>query len=118
MDTFHHKPPLSKEVFEAIKPIYEELSRDDLLNRCLEDYSQNSNESFNATVWNLAPKSYSSGKKVSNIATANAKRIKHSELSLTDAAKEARSNLKASRKENEEEYLNMQGQFCSPGIAD
>lgn len=28
-----------------------------------------SNESFNATVWNLAPKSYSSGKKVLNIAT-------------------------------------------------
>jgi len=28
-----------------------------------------SNESFNAIVWNLAPKSYSSGKKVLNIAT-------------------------------------------------
>ncbi|XP_039307368.1 uncharacterized protein LOC120358202 [Solenopsis invicta] len=67
--TYHHKPPLPKEIFEAIKPIYEELSRDDLLNRCLGGYTQNSNESFNAAVWNLAPKSYSSGKKVLCAAT-------------------------------------------------
>ncbi|CAK9817903.1 hypothetical protein ANTQUA_LOCUS9594 [Anthophora quadrimaculata] len=42
----------------------------------------------------------------------------NSELSLTDAAKEARFSLKASRKENEEEYLNMEGQVYGPGIAD
>ncbi|CAK9817988.1 hypothetical protein ANTPLA_LOCUS9582 [Anthophora plagiata] len=102
------------------------MSRDELLNRCLGGYTQNSNESLNATIWNLAPKSYSSGKKVLNIATdianfcleVDAKRIKHSELSLTDAAKEARSRLKSSRKENEEEYLNMEGQLYCPGIAD
>jgi len=69
LDDFYHKAPLPKEVFKAIKPIYEELSQDELLNRCLGDYTQNSNESFNATVWNLAQKSYSSGKKVLNIAT-------------------------------------------------
>jgi len=68
LDDFHHKAPLPKEVFKAIKPIYEELSQDELLNRCLGGYTQNSNESFNATVWNLAPKSYSSRKKVLNIA--------------------------------------------------
>lgn len=153
LDTFYHKPPLPEEVFEAIKPIYEELSRDELLNRCLGGYTQNSNESFNATVWNLAPKSYSTGKKVLNIATdiavcnfndglsnilqimkvleidvgvqsynfcleADAKRVKHAERSLTDAAKEARSNIKSSRKENEEENLNIEGQLYGPGIAD
>lgn len=153
LDTFHHKPLLSKEVFKAIKPINEELSRDELLNRCLGGYTQNSNESFNATVWNLAPKSYSSGKKILNIATdiavcnfndgltnilrivkalemdigvqshnfcleADAKRINHAELSLTDATKEARSTLRSSRKENEEEYLNIEGQLYCPGIAD
>ena len=32
-------------------------------------FTQNSNESFNAAVWNLAPKAYSSGKNVVNIAT-------------------------------------------------
>lgn len=153
MDTFHHNPPLPEEVFVAIKPIYEELSRDELLNRCLGGYTQNSNESFNATVWNLAPKSYSSGKKVLNIATdiavcnfndglsnilrimkvlemdvgvqsynfcreADAKRVAHAERSLTDEAKEARSNTKSFRKEEEEENLNIEGQLYGPGIAD
>ena len=69
MSDYHHKPPLSQEVFKAIKPVYDDLSRDELLNRCLEGFTQNSNESFNAVVWNLAPKAYSSGKKVLNIAT-------------------------------------------------
>ncbi|GBP47585.1 hypothetical protein EVAR_40141_1 [Eumeta japonica] len=69
---------------------------------------------FNATVWNLAPKSYSSGKRVLNIATD----IAHAERALTDAAKEARSNIKSSRKDNEEENLNIEEQLYGPGIAD
>ena len=69
MDAYHYKPPLSKEVFEAIRPIYEELSGDELLNRCLGGYMPNSNETFNATVWNLAPKFYASGEKVLDVAT-------------------------------------------------
>jgi len=109
--------------------------------------------SFNATVWNLAPESYSSGKKVLNIATdiaacnfndgltivlqimkvlemeiglqsynfclqSDAKRINHAEQSLTDAAKEERSSIKLSRKQNEEKNLNVEGQLYGPGIAD
>ncbi|KYN06232.1 hypothetical protein ALC62_02824, partial [Cyphomyrmex costatus] len=61
---YKHKPPLSQEVFKAISPIYEQLSTDELLTRCLGGYTQNSNESFNATVWFMAPKSTSSGKHV------------------------------------------------------
>ena len=153
LDSFRHKTPMKIEVFEAIKPIYEELSQDELLNRCLGGYTQNSNESFNATVWNLAPKSYSSGKKILDIATdiavcnfndgfinilrimkslemdigvqsynfcmeTNATRIKESERSLSDAAREARSTIRASRKENEDAYLNVEGQLYGPGIAD
>jgi len=38
--------------------------------------------------------------------------------SLSDAAKEARSSLKSSRKENEDEFLNLEGQLYGPGIAD
>ncbi|GBP60092.1 hypothetical protein EVAR_31353_1 [Eumeta japonica] len=49
---------------------------------------------------------------------ADAKRVKHAERSLTDAAKEARSNIKSSRKDNEEENLNIEGQLYGPGIAD
>lgn len=153
LDTFHHNPQISKDVFKAIKPIYEELSRDELLNRCLGGYTQNNNESFNATVWSLAPKSYSSGKKVLDIAVSiavcwfndgmksilqimkvlkmdlgvqsynfclesDAKRVKYAEQSLTDAAKKARSSLKSSRKENEDNNLNLEGQLYGPGIAD
>lgn len=42
----------------------------------------------------------------------------HAERSFTDAAKEARFNIKSSRKENEEENINIEGQLCGPGIAD
>lgn len=124
-----------------------------MLNRCLGGYTQNNNESFNAAVWNFAPKSYSSGKKVLNVATdiavctfndgltnilrimqalemdigyqaynfcleAHATRIKHAERSLTDAAKEARTGIKSTRKQNEEEYLSEEGMLYGPGIAD
>lgn len=47
---------------------YEELSSDDLLTRCLGEYTQNSNKNFNALVWSMAPKSISSGKTVLDIA--------------------------------------------------
>jgi len=103
-------------------------------------------------VWNFAPKSYSSGKKVLDIAVniavcnfndgltsilrimkvlqmdivqsynfyleTDTKRIEHAELSLIDAAKEARSSIKSSRKENEEKYLNVEGELYGPGIVD
>ncbi|GBP88132.1 hypothetical protein EVAR_65539_1 [Eumeta japonica] len=42
---------------------------------------------------------------------ADAKQVKHAERALTDAAKEARSNIKSSRKDNEEENLNIEGQL-------
>jgi len=42
----------------------------------------------------------------------------YQERSLTDAAKEARSSIKASRKENEEKFSNLEGQLYGAGIAD
>lgn len=62
--SYTHKPPLSQEVFKAISPIYKELTSDELLTRCIGGFTQNSNESFNAIVWSMAPKSTSSGKQV------------------------------------------------------
>jgi len=32
-------------------PIYEELSKEEFLTRCLDGHTQNSNESFNSTIW-------------------------------------------------------------------
>lgn len=59
---------MPNEVFEGIKPIYKELSSNELLTRCLGGFTQNSNESFNAMVWSMAPKAVSSGKIVLDIA--------------------------------------------------
>ena len=63
-----HPPPLHPDVQEHIRPIYEDLSREDLLQRCLGGHTQNANESFNSTVWLLAPKHLHSGYKVIEVA--------------------------------------------------
>lgn len=64
LEEYSHKPALPIEVFEAVKKIYEDLSAEDLLSRCLGAYTQNSNESFNSVVWTIAPKTISSGKRI------------------------------------------------------
>lgn len=66
--TFEHPPPLHKDVQKHILPIYEDLSRDDLLERCIGGFTQNANESFNGTVWRLAPKHLNCGSKIIEIA--------------------------------------------------
>ncbi|EFN63363.1 hypothetical protein EAG_10581, partial [Camponotus floridanus] len=65
---YKHDTAMSMEVFEAVKPVYEELSKDELLTRCLGGFAQNSNKSFNALVWSMAPKNISNGKTVLDIA--------------------------------------------------
>ena len=65
---FDHPPPLHIDVQKHVLPIYEDLSCDDLLERCLGGYTQNANESFNATVWRLAPKHLNCGTKIIQIA--------------------------------------------------
>lgn len=69
IDVYTHKPAIGNDVFNAVKPVYEELSREDLLTRCLGGYTQNSNESYNAALWSIAPKTIHSGKKVVDIAS-------------------------------------------------
>ncbi|XP_018360243.1 PREDICTED: uncharacterized protein LOC108759359 [Trachymyrmex cornetzi] len=134
------------QVFEAIEPIYEELSRDELLIRCLGGFTQNSNESFNSIVWSMAPKTISSGKTVLDTAVylatlsfndgfsaimkvmeqldiviglncynfcceADAERVKQSERSLTEEAKEARRELTSTRKDEDEDNLHLESQL-------
>lgn len=55
-------------VAEVIKPIYKDLSRDDLLERCLGAFDQNNNESLNNVIWKFAPKSSFSGTSIVKIA--------------------------------------------------
>lgn len=69
LNTFKHKPPLSDNVIKVIKPIYEELSSKNLLQRCLGAETQNSNESLNSMIWTFAPKHIHCGTKTVQIAT-------------------------------------------------
>ena len=50
-------PGLSRDVIEAVKPIYHDLSKDNILSKCLHGITQNPNESFNSTIWERVPKS-------------------------------------------------------------
>lgn len=68
LDEFTHKPALPPEVQKAIKPVYEDLCRDELLQRCLGGYHQNSNESLNQKIWKIAPKHMYSGVETVDIA--------------------------------------------------
>lgn len=66
--SYKHPSPLHPDVEKNILSIFKDLSKDELLNKCLGGYTQNANESFNATVWRLAPKHLHSGAKIVNIA--------------------------------------------------
>lgn len=63
-EDFQHPAPLHPEIQKYVQPIFEDLSRDELLERCLGGHTQNANESFNLTVWRLAPKHLHSGLKI------------------------------------------------------
>lgn len=52
----HSYQPLPDNVLNVIKPIYEDLTKDDLLERCLGGFTQNNNESYNQLIWKLSPK--------------------------------------------------------------
>ena len=58
LKTNSYKPGkgLPLDVISHIKPIIIDLSRDDLLLKCLHGKTQNANESFNGTIWNRVPK--------------------------------------------------------------
>uniref|UniRef100_A0A6P7GLM6 Uncharacterized protein LOC114343927 n=1 Tax=Diabrotica virgifera virgifera TaxID=50390 RepID=A0A6P7GLM6_DIAVI len=52
----HTYTALLNDVLEAIKPIYENLSSDALLERCVGGFTQNNNESVNQLIWKISPK--------------------------------------------------------------
>ena len=53
---YKHNNPLPQPVCDVIKPIYRDLTNEDLLKRCLHGKTQNPNESFNSTIWQRLPK--------------------------------------------------------------
>ena len=43
-------------IHDLLKPVFQELSRDELLSKCLHGQTQNCNESLNSIVWSKCPK--------------------------------------------------------------
>ncbi|XP_059169653.1 uncharacterized protein LOC131951318 [Physella acuta] len=61
---------LSEVVAEKVKPIYERLTSDSLLERCLSGMTQNANESIHAKIWARIPKHIFVSKKRVEVGTA------------------------------------------------
>ena len=65
----HNYTPLPADVMKAIQPVYEDLSKDELLERCLGGFTQNANESLNQLIWKIAPKKLSGSKPIVEFAS-------------------------------------------------
>lgn len=65
---YKHKPALHAEVQKTIKPVYEALSDEELLSKCMGHYTQNANESFHSVLWKIAPKESFTGIDIVEIA--------------------------------------------------
>ncbi|XP_043270679.1 uncharacterized protein [Venturia canescens] len=64
----HDYTPIPDDVLTAMKPIYEDLSKDELLERCVGGFTQNNNESLDQLIWKITPKILPAGSKIVNIA--------------------------------------------------
>ncbi|XP_050526570.1 uncharacterized protein LOC126897202 [Daktulosphaira vitifoliae] len=64
----HDYLPLDPEVEKGLKPIYEDLSRHELLDRCKGSNTQNNNESYNGLLWHFSPKHLHNGLKTIELA--------------------------------------------------
>lgn len=57
----HSYKPLPQDVLTTIKPIYEDLSKEELMQRCLGGFTQNTNESYNQLIWKISSKNLPGG---------------------------------------------------------
>nr|XP_012148419.1 PREDICTED: uncharacterized protein LOC105663526 [Megachile rotundata] len=64
----HDYDPLPSDVSAAIKPIYEELSKEKLLEHCIGGFTQNNNESLNQLIWKITSKILPAGSEIVEIA--------------------------------------------------
>ncbi|KYQ59592.1 hypothetical protein ALC60_01383 [Trachymyrmex zeteki] len=72
LHNFKHPSAFDEEVKDLLQPIYEELTDEKVLERCLGANTQNNNESYNSCVWNIAPKHKFVGKQTLEIAAFSA----------------------------------------------
>lgn len=59
-------------IMEAIRPVFETLSSDDLLEKCAHGGTQNTNESFHHLIWERCPKTVFCGRRRIELAVADA----------------------------------------------
>ena len=55
-NTYKYKTGIHNKIFRLVKPVFMELSDDELLKKCLHGKTQNANESVNGVIWKKCPK--------------------------------------------------------------
>ena len=70
--TFKPKLTIQLAVYEKVLPVFRELAKDELLEKCLHGKTQNANESLNSLIWQRCPKTCFAGRKSVEIAAASA----------------------------------------------
>ena len=71
-ETYKPKPGLPAAIREFIRPLFVELSDENLLSKCLHGKTRNSNESINGVIWKRCPKDVFVGRKVLEMGVASA----------------------------------------------
>ena len=66
--TYTDKNMLPAAFYSGLKPIFENLTNDDILERCQAGLTQNANESLHNVLWSKCPKNYFCGKERLNFA--------------------------------------------------
>ena len=67
-----NKPRLPSVVKDAIKPVFMDLSDDNLLKKCLHGQTQNNNESMNGAIWKRCPKNVFVGRSTVEMGVSSA----------------------------------------------
>ncbi len=65
-----HDQPLPRDASQILLPLFERLTKPDLLERCMSLGMSNANESLHAVIWRRAPKAVFSSRKTVDIAVA------------------------------------------------
>ena len=68
LSSFKPYTSLPDDVLAAMKPIYEDLSKDMLFKRCVGGFTQNNDESINQLIWKITPKIHPAGSIIVKIA--------------------------------------------------
>ena len=66
------KPGLPAIITDTIKPVFIDLSNDNLLKKCLHGQTQNNNKSINGVIWKRCPKDIFVGRTTLEIGVASA----------------------------------------------